>query len=116
MLAINEQTEAIYTCFLEYLSLTGLVQSSYAVTKVDPKPGRLTGKQPEYTNTRRNVVPSGTVSKFEIPIWPTGIIFQEGEYLTLKVPGHYMILDTGWAKLASRPIRQSHILRPLLGD
>ncbi|PTD03037.1 hypothetical protein FCULG_00009007 [Fusarium culmorum] len=92
---VNEYTEADHACFLKYLGLTRLVRGSYAVTKVDPNPRRLIGKWPEYTNTTRKVILPGTATKLEIPIWPTGIIFQESEYLTLKVSDHYMILGTG---------------------
>lgn len=87
---VDRHTEAADTCFLKYLGPTGSLRGSHAVTKVTPKPGRFTGDWPEYTNTSRKAIPAGTVAKLEVPIWPTGIIFEEGEYLTLKVSGHYM--------------------------
>ncbi|SPJ78819.1 related to acyl esterases [Fusarium torulosum] len=87
---VSHHTEAADTCFLKYLGPTGSLRGSHAITKVDPKPGRFTGEWPEYTNTARKAIPAGTVTKLEIPIWPTGIVFEEGEYLTLKVSGHYM--------------------------
>jgi uncharacterized protein len=87
---VSEHTEAADTCFLKYLGPTGSLRGSHAITKVTPKPGRFTGDWPEYTNTSRKAIPAGTVARLEVPIWPTGIIFEEGEYLTLKVSGHYM--------------------------
>lgn len=87
---VNHHTEAADTCFLKYLGPTGSMRASHAITKVEPRPGRFTGEWPEYTNTTRKAIPAGTVAKLEIPIWPTGIVFEEGEYLTLKVSGHYM--------------------------
>ncbi|EWG51760.1 hypothetical protein FVEG_10649 [Fusarium verticillioides 7600] len=87
---VEKHTDAADTCFLKYLGPTGSLRGSHAVTKVTPEPGRFTGDWPEYTNTSRKPIPAGTVAKLEIPIWPTGIIFEEGEYLTLKVSGHYM--------------------------
>ncbi|KAM0231397.1 hypothetical protein ACHAPO_008507 [Fusarium lateritium] len=87
---VSHHTEAADTCFLKYLGPTGSLRGSHAITKVDPTPGRFTGEWPEYTNTTRKAIPAGTVAKLEVPIWPTGIVFEEGEYLTLKVSGHYM--------------------------
>ena len=87
---VTVHEEAADTCFLKYLGPTGSLRGSHAITKVVPKPGRFTGEWPEYTNTTRQAIPAGTVRNLEVPIWPTGITFEEGEYLTLKVSGHYM--------------------------
>ncbi|KAH7111714.1 Alpha/Beta hydrolase protein [Dactylonectria estremocensis] len=87
---LKDHSEAADSCFLKYLGPTGTLRGSHAVSKVAPEPGKFTGDWPEYTNTTRKAIPAGTITKLEVPIWPTGIIFDEGEHLTLKVSGHYM--------------------------
>lgn len=87
---LKHHSEAADSCFLKYLGPTGSLRGSHAATKVVPEPAKFTGEWPEYTNTTTKAIPAGTVTKLEVPIWPSGIIFDEGEYLTLKVSGHYM--------------------------
>ncbi|RSL54843.1 hypothetical protein CEP54_009690 [Fusarium duplospermum] len=87
---VKEISEAADTCFLKYSGPTGSLRGSHAVSKVKPEAGAFTGDWPDYTHTTRKSIPAGTVTRLEIPIWPTGIVFDEGEYLTLKISGHYM--------------------------
>ncbi|KAE9574519.1 hypothetical protein CGMCC3_g9665 [Colletotrichum fructicola] len=82
-------SEVADSCFLKYLGPTGALRGSHAVTKVK-NTNKFSEDWPEYTNTSRKAIPAGTVTKLEIPIWPTGIIYGPGESLTLKVSGHYM--------------------------
>ncbi|KAJ0293513.1 hypothetical protein CBS470a_001718 [Colletotrichum nupharicola] len=82
-------SEVADSCFLKYLGPTGALRGSHAVTKVK-NTNKFSGDWPEYTNTSRKAIPAGTVTKLEIPIWPTGIFYGPGESLTLKVSGHYM--------------------------
>ncbi|KAI8170993.1 Cocaine esterase [Colletotrichum sp. SAR 10_65] len=82
-------SEVADSCFLKYLGPTGALRGSHAVTKVK-NTNKFSGDWPEYTNTSRKAIPAGTVTKLEIPIWPTGMIYGPGESLTLKVSGHYM--------------------------
>ncbi|KAM0443870.1 hypothetical protein ACHAQK_002616 [Fusarium lateritium] len=89
---VSHHTEAANTCFLKYLEPTGSLRGSHAITKVDPKPRRFTGEWPKYTNTTHKAIPAGTIARLKVHIWPTGIVLEEGEYLTLKVFGHYMKL------------------------
>lgn len=37
-------------------------------------------------------VPEGEIVRLEIGIWPTGIVFEAGEMLVLKVAGHPLVL------------------------
>lgn len=83
--AVKDSSEVADSCFLKYLGPTGDLRASHAVTKVS-KPN----SWPEYRNDSREPIKPGTVVRLEIPIWPTGISFEAGESLAVKVSGHYM--------------------------
>ncbi|KAF7552155.1 hypothetical protein G7Z17_g4501 [Cylindrodendrum hubeiense] len=86
----NDVSEVHNSCFLKYTGPTGSLRASHAISKVTPKPGNLTGDWPEYTHETRKPIPAGTITRLEIPIWPTAINFDAGESLAVKVSGHYM--------------------------
>ncbi|KAK4936720.1 hypothetical protein LTR10_022444 [Elasticomyces elasticus] len=85
----NDASEVHNSCFLKYLGAPGSLRASHAVTKIRNSDPRL-GDWPQYDHTRREPIAPGTVTRLEVPIWPTGITFEEGESLVVKISGHYM--------------------------
>lgn len=51
-----------------------------------------TSSWPEHDYSSRTPVPKGSIVKLDIGIWQTGIVFDAGEKLVLKVSGHSMTL------------------------
>lgn len=66
----------------KYLGPDGMLRASHACTK-EYRDGR-----PFYTSTRREPIRPGTIVPLEIPIWPIGMVFAEGEGVALRVAGH----------------------------
>ncbi|KAJ5769548.1 alpha/beta-hydrolase [Penicillium odoratum] len=73
---------------LKYLGPTGALRASHRA--IDERLS--TTSWPEHDYTFRNPVTRGEVVKLDIGIWQTGIIFDAGERLILKVSGHNMTL------------------------
>jgi predicted acyl esterase len=73
---------------LVYLGPTGVLRASHR--KIDAAAS--TPTFPEHDYAHENKVPPGTVVELQIGLWQTGIAFQEGERLMLKVSGHNMVL------------------------
>ncbi|EOD52596.1 putative x-pro dipeptidyl-peptidase c-terminal non-catalytic domain-containing protein [Neofusicoccum parvum UCRNP2] len=70
----------------KFIGPDGMLRASHACTK-EYRDGR-----PFYTSTRSEPVPRGTVVPLEIPIWPVGMVFEEGEGVMLRVAGHALRL------------------------
>jgi len=64
---------------------TGILRASHAVSQV---PKQNEDEYPVYTHRVRRDVEKGTVVGLEIPIWPLGMVFDEGEGLEVTVSGH----------------------------
>ncbi|KAJ5660676.1 uncharacterized protein N7484_000048 [Penicillium longicatenatum] len=80
--------EVSNTCFLKYLGPTGALRATHARTKI---PSSDPNAWPKYRNDKKEAaVKAGQVYRLEVPIWPAGITFDTGEFLVLKVAGHYM--------------------------
>ncbi|OJD34035.1 x-pro dipeptidyl-peptidase c-terminal non-catalytic domain-containing protein [Diplodia corticola] len=66
----------------KFLGPGGMLRASHACTK-EYRDGR-----PFYTSLRSEPVPAGAVVPLEIPVWPIGMVFEEGEGVMLRVAGH----------------------------
>lgn len=87
--AVGKHAEAIEsTNPLKYLGPTGALRASHRA--IDSKLS--TQFWPEHDYTSRNPVKRGEMVTMDIGIWQTGIVFDAGEKLVLKVSGHNMTL------------------------
>lgn len=73
---------------LKYLGPPGGLRASHAALDQ----ALSTPSWPEHDYSSRTPVPKGKIVKLEIGIWQTGIVFDAGEKLILKVSGHNMTL------------------------
>ncbi|CAK7201833.1 hypothetical protein SEUCBS139899_004548 [Sporothrix eucalyptigena] len=72
----------------KYLGPSGVLRASHrAIDAERSKPHWAL-----HSHLEEEKVPAGTVVKLEIGIWPSGIVFQPGERLVLKIAGHQMVL------------------------
>jgi len=67
----------------------GFLRASHAIT-LDPSKSR--GNDLYYRHDRREAVPRGEIVKLEIPLWPIGMVFAQGEGIMLRISGHDMSL------------------------
>ncbi|OJJ06472.1 hypothetical protein ASPVEDRAFT_140358 [Aspergillus versicolor CBS 583.65] len=73
---------------LKYLGPTGALRASHRA--IDPKLSTPFWSEHDYTS--REPVERGDIVTMDIGIWQTGIVFDAGERLVLKVSGHNMTL------------------------
>lgn len=73
---------------LKYLGPPGCLRASHATLDQTLS----TQSWPEHDYSSRTPVPNGKIVKLDIGIWQTGIVFDAGEKLILKVSGHNMTL------------------------
>ncbi|KAK8230330.1 Alpha/Beta hydrolase protein [Phyllosticta capitalensis] len=66
----------------KYLGPQGKLRASHSCTK------QIVDGRPFYAHDKREPVPAGTVVPLEIPIWPIGMVFAQGEGLLVRVAGH----------------------------
>lgn len=108
---------------LKYPGPTGVLRASHRA--IDPKLS--SPSWPEHDYTSRTPVQRGEVVTLEIGIWQTGIVFESGEKLVLKVSGHNMTLaefpplrgqlsasNVGIHRLHMGRLNQSRLLIPLV--
>lgn len=78
------------SCFLKYLGPTGVLRATHASTQI---PSSDSNTWPRYRHDKKEeAVDPNQAYRLEVPIWPSGITFEAGESLILKVAGHYMSL------------------------
>ena len=87
-LGANNQDEVPTLNIAQYLGPTGMIRASRR--EVDPTISKSYHQSLSLLNEEK--IAPGTVVRLEIPIWPSGIIFEPGEKLVLKVSGHPMVL------------------------
>ncbi|KAJ5711468.1 hypothetical protein N7488_005624 [Penicillium malachiteum] len=81
-----EDVETINT--MKYLGPSGILRASHREVDMElSKPNR-----PFHPHKSEQRVPPGTVAKLEIGLWPSGMLFDAGESIVLKVSGHHMTL------------------------
>lgn len=73
---------------LVYLGPTGVLRASHR--RIDPETS--TAQFPEHDYVHTDKIPPGTIVELQIGLWQTGITFEAGEKLMLKVSGHNMVL------------------------
>ncbi|KAJ6029759.1 uncharacterized protein N7446_010891 [Penicillium canescens] len=73
---------------LKYLGPTGVLRASHRDIDLDLSNTSWT----EHDYSRNSPVPRGQVVRMEIGLWQTGIVFDAGEKIVLKVSGHNMTL------------------------
>lgn len=108
---------------LKYLGPTGVLRASHR----DIDLNLCSASWPEHDYSRKSPVPRGKVVRLEIGLWQTGIVFNAGEKLVLKVSGHNMTLaefpplrgalpngNVGRHSLHFGGSCQSHLLVPLV--
>jgi predicted acyl esterase len=117
-----EEVETVNS--LKYLGPTGVLRASHRA--VDERKSKVPN-WPFHPHTQESRVPLGKVIKLEIGLWPTGIIFESGEKLVLKIAGHQMTLaefvplrgqfqanNKGRHHVHVGPEHPSHIIIPLV--
>ncbi|RAK95961.1 CocE/NonD family hydrolase [Aspergillus ibericus CBS 121593] len=108
---------------LIYLGPSGVLRASYC--DIDSKLSK--PHWPEHYYGHRTPVPRGKIVKMDIGIWQTGIAFDAGEKIFLKVSGHNMTLaefpqlrgalptyNVGRHHIHLGGANQSHLLLPLV--
>ncbi|GME47266.1 hypothetical protein N7469_002106 [Neofusicoccum parvum] len=78
------------SCFYKYLGAPGSLRASHSEGRLPSGATSLSGVWPQYRHDRATPVQRGSVVKLDIPIWPAGITFEQGESLVIKVSGHPM--------------------------
>lgn len=73
---------------LKYLGPPGILRASHA--ELDP--ALSTDFHPIYTHQNAQKITPGQIVKLEISIWPTGILFEPGESLILRIGGNPQVL------------------------
>ncbi|KAH0592484.1 hypothetical protein MHUMG1_09755 [Metarhizium humberi] len=73
---------------LVYVGPSGILRASHR--KIDV--ARSTPHWPFHPHDEKELPKTGQIVKLEIGIWPTGIVFEAGEKLMLRVAGHHMVL------------------------
>ena len=81
-----EEVETVNS--LKYLGPTGILRASHRETDRQ----RSKAYWPFHTHAKEEFVPPGEIVRLDIGLWPTGIRFETGEKLVLKVAGHNMTL------------------------
>jgi predicted acyl esterase len=85
-LQAEEEVEAINP--LKYLGPSGILRAGHReIDQARSKP-----HWPFHAHTEKKLVSPGDIVRLEIGIWLTGIRFEAGEKLMLKVSGHHMNL------------------------
>jgi len=95
---------------LVYLGPTGVLRASHRAIDREAS----TPTFPEHDYVHEDKVPPGTVVELQIGLWQTGIAFEVGERLMLKVSGHNMVLAEfppirGKENLENRGVHNVHI-------
>jgi len=67
----------------------GFLRASHAVSLDRSKSH---GNDLYYTHRVRKAIPAGTIVEVQVPIWPIGMVFAEGEGIMLRISGHDMCL------------------------
>ncbi|KAJ5392912.1 hypothetical protein N7465_011886 [Penicillium sp. CMV-2018d] len=73
---------------LKYLGPTGVLRASHRHIDLD----LCSASWPKHNYSGNSPVPRGQVVRLEIGLWQTGIVFDAGEKIVLKVSGHNMTL------------------------
>lgn len=73
---------------MKYLGPPGILRASHA--ELDP--ALSTDFHPVYTHQNPQKITPGQIVKLEISIWPTGILFEPGESLVLRIGGNPQVL------------------------
>lgn len=80
------EVEAPNIGFLKYMGPQGILRASRRAIK----PELSSDIWPTHSHDKDEMVPPGQIVDLEIGIWPTGMIFEEGEQLVVKIAGHSM--------------------------
>ncbi|KAJ5413813.1 hypothetical protein N7509_000440 [Penicillium cosmopolitanum] len=108
---------------LKYLGPTGILRASHR--KLDSRLSK--PYWPVHAHDQEERVKPGEIVQLEIGLWPTGIVFDEGEKLVLKIAGHHMALaefvplrgtfkagNKGRHNVHMSPEHQSHVIFPIV--
>ncbi|GAB1218324.1 hypothetical protein ATERTT37_007578 [Aspergillus terreus] len=95
---------------LQYLGPSGALRASYRA--LDPHVS--TPQFPEHNYYERHLIEPNTVVELDIGLWQTGMAFERGEKLVLKISGHPMTLAElpmmrGTENLENRGVHQIHL-------
>jgi hypothetical protein len=71
----------------KYLGPQGMLRASHHVSL---RPRANEDELPSYDHRTRKAITPNEVVELLVPIWPIGMVFEEGEGLLLKVSGHDM--------------------------
>ena len=85
----NDTGDALDVNIYKFLGSTGVLRASHRNTY---NKERSTVNEPHYDHDRREPIPPGTIVPLTIGFWPTGMVFNEGETLVLRIAGHSLVL------------------------
>lgn len=88
----------------KHLGQQGMLRASHHVSL---RPGRNEEEVPVYDHKTREPISCGTVVPLLIPIWPTGMVFEAGEGLVVRVSGHDMSLPEVESMRLTSPIDEN---------
>lgn len=89
-LGVASESDVPLTNTLKYLGPTGQLRAS--MRTVAPDLSTPYWQTLAHDRAQVQPVPRGEVVRLEVYIWPTGIVFEAGESLVLKIAGHDMAL------------------------
>ena len=87
-LSVASESEVPLTITLKYLGPTGQLRAS--MRAVDPALSTPYWQTLSHDRAQVQPVPRGEVVRLEVYLWPTGMVFEAGESLVLKIAGHDM--------------------------
>jgi hypothetical protein len=69
----------------KFEGVNGLLRASHRVSQ---QPKHHPDDYPVYTHRQREPITPGTVVELDIPLWPIGMVFGEGEGIAVIIAGH----------------------------
>lgn len=80
----------------------GFLRASFSASR-DGTRSSPDGQQVFYKHDREEKIPPGNIVPLEITLWPTGMVFAEGEGIMLSIAGHFLSAPVVAAMKAQAP-------------
>ncbi|KAK5107150.1 hypothetical protein LTR62_001675 [Meristemomyces frigidus] len=89
-LGVSSPSDVVLVNTNFYLGANGVLRASRRA--VDEKRSKPHWNVQKHTKEAEAMVEPGSVVEMDIGMWPTGMVFEKGEKLVLKIAGHNMVL------------------------
>ena len=89
-LGLSSASEVVTINSNKYLGPSGILRASHR--DINVKLSKTHWPVHSHRLEAERKVPAGEVIRLEIGLWPTGMVFEEGEALVLKIAGHPLVL------------------------